>query len=110
MKEHFSTVRNFIFRHKYVLTIVAFVVYVLIFDRQNYFFHSRINKEMQSLARDTAYYIKEIKEAGLQLEELRGDRKALEKFAREKYLMKKDDEEVFVFIEKVAEDTTAAKR
>ncbi len=53
---------------------------------------------MESLVKDTLYYDREIKEAGRQLDKLTGDRKALEKLGREKYLMKKDDEDVFIIV------------
>ena len=45
------------------------------------------------------YYIEKIKTDSARLYQLKTDNENLEKFAREQYLMKKDDEEVFVIVE-----------
>jgi cell division protein FtsB len=55
---------------------------------------------MRQLQRDKAYYEKKIKEDTQQLKELKTNRENLEKFAREQYLMKKDNEDIFVFVDK----------
>jgi cell division protein FtsB len=46
------------------------------------------------------YYIAEIEKNKMEINELQNNSKSLETFAREKYLMKKDDEDVFVFTTK----------
>lgn len=54
-------------------------------------------KQLNKLETEKAYYMKEITKTSTELEELTKNPKTLEKFAREKYFMKKDNEEVFVF-------------
>ncbi len=44
------------------------------------------------------YYLEKIKVDTKKLEELRTDRENLEKFVREQYYMKKDDEDIFVVV------------
>lgn len=48
----------------------------------------------------TRYYVEETKKTQADLNQLKYDQKALEKYAREKYYMKKPDEDVFVIIDK----------
>ena len=54
-------------------------------------------KQLRELEREKVYFSNEIKKTRKELEELTSNPKSLEKFAREKYFMKKDNEEVFVF-------------
>ena len=52
------------------------------------------------IKKEKEYYMVEIEKNRQELQSLISDKKNLEKFAREKYLMKKDDEEIFVILEK----------
>lgn len=54
--------------------------------------------ELWELEDEREYYLLEIENTKSDLEELTSDMKNLERFAREKYLMKKDNEEIFVFV------------
>lgn len=58
------------------------------------------NKQLRELEQKRDYYQQEIEKNKQDLEALMGNKEKLEKFAREKYLMKKDDEEIFVFVKK----------
>ncbi len=58
------------------------------------------NKQLRELEQKRDYYQMEIEKNKQDLEALMGNKEKLEKFAREKYLMKKDDEEIFVFVKK----------
>lgn len=89
---------NWLWKFKYLVTSVVFLVWMIFFDRQNHFYRTKLDKEMESLVKDTLYYDREIKEASRQLDKLNGDKRALEKLGREKYLMKKDDEDVFIIV------------
>ena len=55
---------------------------------------------LKELRREKAYYIEEIKSDSVKLNELKTNIKNLEKFAREQYLMKRDNEDIFIVIEK----------
>lgn len=98
MKEKFSRIFNILWKFKYIVVTVFFVVWMLFFDKQNYFYRSKLDREAEALVKDTLFYDSEIQEATKRLEELNGDKAALEKLGREKYLMKKDDEDVFVIV------------
>lgn len=71
---------------------------MMFFDKQSYFYQKKLDKELEALEKDTTFYSTEIKVATEKLEELKGSKIAKEKLAREKYLMKKDQEEVFIIV------------
>lgn len=88
-----------ILRNKFVLTILFFGVWILFFDQNNLL--DRINnvKNLNALRQEKEYYKHKIKEDNRRMKELISDKENLEKFAREEYLMKRDDEDVFVVIQ-----------
>ena len=77
--------------------MAVFLVWLAFFDQNNFLVQYEFKKELNTLKQDNAFYVKEIKKTKLELEELTTNPVTLEKFAREKYLMKKDNEEIFVF-------------
>lgn len=87
-----------ILRNKYLLVLTIFVVWVLFFDKNNLISHIELHKTLSRLKADKRYYYKEIAKDSTAMEELMTNPKNLEKFAREKYLMKKDDEDVYVIV------------
>jgi len=86
-------------KNKYAFTLAIFIVWLAFFDQNNFLVQYDFKKELKSLQQDKAFYVEEIKKTKLELEELTTNPVTLEKFAREKYLMKKDNEEIFVFEE-----------
>ncbi len=84
-------------KNKYVLTTVGFILWAFIFDQNNLITQYDYIKELKSLQKDKAYYINELNKTRQELKDLTTNPITLEKFAREKYYMKKDNEEIFVF-------------
>jgi cell division protein DivIC len=87
-------------KNKYILTSILFVVWVLFFDQNNLLDRKKYVDEYKQLLKDKEYYLQKIEEDKRRLEELQTNNENLEKFAREQYLMKKDDEEIFIIKEK----------
>lgn len=85
-------------RNKYVITIAAMCAWLLFFDKNDVFTQYQLISKCDKLQEEKEYYLSEIESQRRQLHELRTDRKSLETFSREKYLMKKDNEDVFVFV------------
>lgn len=85
-------------RNKYFLTATAFVVWMLFFDRNDLMSQYDYSTQVNKLEEEKAFYTAESEKAIKDLDELTTNREMLEKFAREKYLMKKDNEDVFVII------------
>lgn len=84
-------------KNKYAITIAIFIIWLAFFDQNNFLVQYDFKKELKTLEQDKAFYLEEIKKTRTELNELTTNPVTLEKFAREKYLMKKDNEEVFVF-------------
>ena len=84
-------------RNRYAVTLLFFLLWVLFIDQNNIITQYEYRKQLNELEREKIYYSKEIEKTSKELEELSTNPKSLEKFAREKYFMKKDNEEVFAF-------------
>jgi len=87
------------FKNKYILTLLSFLIFLLFFDRNNLISQYKMRAELKKLKTQKKFYVDEIKKDKEKLRELRTNPKTLEKFAREKYLMKKENEEIFVIVE-----------
>ena len=85
-------------RNKYVITALAFFVWLLFFDRNDMISQAGYRKQLQKLEADKEYYVKGIEQNKKDMEELMSDPGHLETYAREHYLMKKDDEEIFLIL------------
>jgi len=71
----------------------------LFFDSNNVFYRFSIASEVSELEESRDIYKKQIADLNRQRTELFGNQINLEKFAREKYMMKKDNEDLFVVIQ-----------
>ena len=86
-------------RNKYVLTIAVFSIWMLFFDQNNAVDRIRMGSEIRQLEEDREYYLEQIQKDSASLSELTTNKENLEKYAREQFLMKKSNEDVFVVIE-----------
>lgn len=84
---------------KYLIATLLLFFWVLFFDQNNLLERSRLIREVKQLEKDHEYYIQKIDADSARLMELKTNNKNLEKFAREQYLMKKDNEDIFVIVE-----------
>ena len=85
-------------KNKYFLSAVAFIAWMLFFDRNDLMSQYDYRSEVSKLQAEKEFYISETEKAKKDLDELSTNKEKLEKFAREKYLMKKENEDVFVII------------
>lgn len=88
-----------IIKNKYVLTLIIFTVWVLFLDNNNLIDRIDYVRKYNQLKKDQTYYQEKIKLDYKRLEELRTNKENLEKFAREQYLMKKQNEDIFIFVD-----------
>ena len=98
MKEFFLKIWPWL-KNKYVLTISVFAIWMLFFDQNNAVDRLRMSSEIRQLKADREYYLEQIEKDSTRLNELTTDKENLEKYAREQFLMKKKNEDVFVVIE-----------
>jgi len=87
-----------VFRNKYILTIIIFLVWILLFDSNNIIARFKDMRNLHKLKIDREYYIKRIEVDKKKLHELKTDNHNLEKFAREQYRMKKPDEDLYIIL------------
>ena len=85
-------------KNRYAFTSIAFIIWMLFFDTNDVFMLYKLKSELTTIATEKEYFDKRIKETKSDLDNLLNDNDKLEKFAREKYLMKNDDEEIFVIV------------
>lgn len=87
-------------RNKYFIAFAAFCVIMLFLDKNDIFTQFGRKKELHNLQTSKNYYIRQNEVLRKESEALKNDPQSIEKLAREKYLMKKDNEELFLISEK----------
>jgi len=99
-KEH-PVKKNFkqsltVLRNKYALTVVVFLVWLTFFDRYNLVDMKESTSTINEMKTEKEYYRTRITEDSTRIKELTTNNENLEKYAREQYLMKKADEEIYI--------------
>lgn len=90
-KKIFSKIVN-----KYTIVIIVFLLFLFLGEKHNAVQRIQYKQKIKELEREIEYYKEEIARNKEKLNQLRSDKKDLEKFAREEYLMKAPDEDVYV--------------
>lgn len=98
MRAYWNKIPPFI-RNKYSLTLLFFLVWMLFFDRNDIFSQLSLNRQLNDMKNERAYYREKLKEVKATRKDLFENQENLERFAREKYLMKKKNEELFIIVE-----------
>ena len=83
-------------RNKYFLALTFFVAWMLFFDRDDVFTQMERRTELSRIKTSKAYYANQIKQDRNFSKDLQFNASAIEKLAREKYLMKRDNEDLFL--------------
>lgn len=83
-------------RNKYVVAISVFVVIMLFLDKNDLFTQMARTRQLKELKESREYYVAKIATERDELEKLKSNPGTLEKYAREKYLMKRDNEDLFL--------------
>jgi cell division protein DivIC len=86
-------------RNKYLMAVLVFLVWLLIFDNNSLIDRVKYLNTLNEMKDEKQYYLERIDEDSRRLNELKTDRDNLEKFAREEYFMKKENEDIFVIVE-----------
>ena len=79
----------------YGIIIILFIFWMIFFDSNSLIIHNELNNDINELYEQKSYYEKEIVKDNIELKLIQSD-SGLEKYAREKLFMKKDNEEVFL--------------
>ena len=79
----------------YGIIIILFIFWMIFFDSNSLIIHSELSNNIKELNEQKTYYEKEISKDNIELEMIQSA-SGLEKYAREKLFMKKDNEEIFL--------------
>ena len=85
-------------KSRYVLGIVAFLIWMTFLDKNNFVEQYKIHTQLSDLRSKKEYYAEQIKVVRQEKRELFTNMASLEKFAREHYMMKKANEDLFVIV------------
>jgi cell division protein DivIC len=79
----------------FVLIFIPFLIWMLFFDENSYLVHRKFNQEIKNLENTITFYQMKIAEDKATIHKL-SDSLQLERFAREQYLMKKENEDIYI--------------
>jgi cell division protein FtsB len=92
--------QNIVKKYKIQLGLLLFfLIWMLFFDEYNWLRIRNDSQKLENLKEEKLYLKEKIEKDRQQLHTLQNDSEALERFAREEYMLKKDNEEVFIIIE-----------
>lgn len=83
-------------KNRYLLVGAVFLVWMLFIDTNSWWFHRELDQEIDELEEAKEYYKEEIERDSTLLFELDSSPEALERYARERYRMKKENEDLFI--------------
>jgi cell division protein DivIC len=98
-KEFVDKTKKAISKNKFLLVGGIFFAWIALFDSNSCYDQMKLKNEKAKLDTEKNYYLDKIQVDSLALLQLKTNDKNLEKFARENYMMKKDNEDVFVILE-----------
>lgn len=86
-------------KNKYFIVTAFFLIWIGFFDQNDWVSRKGIDKEIEKLEDDKAFFTTEVIELQKEEKRLKENQEALEKYARENFYMKKEGEDVFVIVE-----------
>ena len=98
-----KNMKNFFLKYinnRYFYTGLAFLVWLAFFDNDSILEQIKLSNKINDLKQEKSFYQAEIQKNKSALKALKYDTTQLEKYAREKYFMKKDNEDVYVIVRK----------
>jgi cell division protein DivIC len=90
-------------RNKFFIAITVFAVVIFFFDKNDFFTQMDRNRQLRDLLLSKEYFTSQIAAEQSVLDKMKTNPGTLEKYAREKYLMKRDNEDLFIIPEKSPE-------
>lgn len=88
------------FNNKYIIVTLIFAVFLIFIDQYNVFNQIKTYKKLKESEKKVEFYEKEIDEQKKLLHDLKKDTLLMEKIAREEYMMKRDNEVIYLMEDK----------
>jgi cell division protein FtsB len=89
----------FMRRHKYILTFLIIILIVGVVDEDSFLNRHPRRVRIDMLRQEIANYKRQYEEADSKIRDLENNPKAVERIARERYHMKRANEDVFIFVD-----------
>lgn len=90
---------TFVFKfvwNRYFILTVSFAIWMIFFDQNSFFVHRELDKQIKLLEVDEQYYQEHFDKETEKLNQLNSNPAEIERIAREKHFLKKDDEDIFI--------------
>lgn len=91
----------------YLILSIIFIIWMLFFDTNSYLTHKELNNEISKIKHEKEYYKSKLDSENIQYKNLKNNKEAREKYARENYFFKKNNEDIFIMVTK--DDTITPK-
>lgn len=91
-----NNIWSFVGRHKYLITIIGFLLIICFFDQNNLLLRLRHRKQISELEKEIEYYTTMRDNSVKGLQELESNEGNLERIARDRYGMHLPNEEIFI--------------
>ena len=85
-------------KNKYFLSTTFFLVWISFFDANNMIHQNQLRNELHQVRKEKFFYLDEIEHDANTYIKILENIEDLEKFGREKYLMKRDNEDIFLIV------------
>ena len=99
-----------ILRNKYIAALIGFAILMLFIDHNDIFMQRNRRRQLDDLLASKRFYEQQIKQTKKNLSDLQNNSAALERYAREKYLLKRDNEDLFVVVPAQEQKKSAKKQ
>lgn len=97
-------------RNKYLVALALFAVIMLFVDKNDFFTQQERKQEVLALEKSKAYFTKELDATGRIKQDVENDPGTIEKLSREKYLMKRPNEDLFLVPDEQGDDKNPGKQ
>lgn len=101
LKRFYDKIPSFL-KNKYFLTGLVFLIWLVFFDRNNLISQFEMRKQLKGLKNEAKFYKDQYLKDSAELYLLEHDSVELERLGREKYMMKRDSEDIFLIVRKPA--------
>lgn len=85
--------------NKYLIVTLLFGIWMFFFDQNSFFIHRELDEQISELENDRKIYQEKLEKETLQIHQIKTNPNAIEKIAREKHYLKKENEDVFIIDE-----------
>ena len=87
--------------NRYVIMGVCFIIWMIFFDQNSLFTHLELDKQIKNLEVDESYFRENLEAENKKLKILTENPAEIERIAREKFFLKKDNEDIFIIQQEV---------